>query len=54
MLQGARYVTGHIGKWHLGAAQEFPPTSRGFTGSFGFLGGGDDYFKAEMDGEPRE
>ena len=39
-LREAGYVTGWIGKWHLGAAPEFRPQSRGFMETFGFLGGG--------------
>lgn len=42
-LQEAGYVTGWIGKWHLGAAPEFRPQNRGFTETFGFLGGGHRY-----------
>lgn len=43
-LRGAGYVTGWIGKWHLGAAPEFRPWNRGFMETFGFLGGGHHYF----------
>jgi len=42
-LRDAGYVTGWIGKWHLGAAPEFRPENRGFTETFGFLGGGHHY-----------
>jgi arylsulfatase A-like enzyme len=42
-LRPAGYVTGWIGKWHLGAAPEFSPLKRGFTETFGFLGGGHRY-----------
>lgn len=42
-LKDAGYVTGWIGKWHLGAAPEFRPQNRGFTETFGFLGGGHHY-----------
>jgi arylsulfatase A-like enzyme len=42
-LRGAGYVTGWIGKWHLGAAPEFHPEVRGFMETFGFLGGGHRY-----------
>ncbi len=54
VLNKAGYATGLVGKWHLGAAPKFHPMKRGFTEMFGFLGGGHDYFKAQMDGEPRE
>jgi len=39
-LQPAGYVTGWIGKWHLGAAPEFAPQRRGFAETYGFIGGG--------------
>lgn len=42
-LRQAGYVTGWIGKWHLGAAPEFHPEARGFMETFGFLGGGHRY-----------
>jgi arylsulfatase A-like enzyme len=49
VLSDAGYVTGQIGKWHLGAAPQFHPLKRGFKEQFGFIGGGHDYFKAEND-----
>lgn len=42
-LRPAGYVTGWIGKWHLGAAPEFRPSKRGFSETFGFIGGGHRY-----------
>lgn len=42
-LRKAGYVTGWIGKWHLGAAPEFAPQRRGFMETFGFIGGGHRY-----------
>jgi len=42
-LRDAGYVTGWIGKWHLGAAPEFRPLKRGFAETFGFIGGGHRY-----------
>ena len=42
-LKDAGYITGWIGKWHLGAAPEFRPTVRGFSETFGFIGGGHRY-----------
>lgn len=42
-LREAGYVTGWIGKWHLGAAPEFRPQARGFMETFGFIGGGHRY-----------
>ena len=37
-MKSLGYVTGHIGKWHLGAAREHLPCSRGFDESFGSTG----------------
>ncbi len=45
------YVNGLIGKWHLGEAEHFHPTKRGFHEFWGYLGGGHDYFPAEPDGK---
>ncbi len=42
-LREAGYITGWIGKWHLGAAPEFRPLKRGFSETFGFIGGGHRY-----------
>ena len=44
-LKAAGYVTGLVGKWHLGAQPEFHPQKRGFDEFYGFLGGSHDYFK---------
>ena len=46
-LKDNGYVTGLIGKWHLGNTPEMQPQQRGFSEFFGFLGGGHDYFKAD-------
>ncbi len=43
VMKSAGFVTGAIGKWHLGAAPCFHPNERGFTEYFGFLGGGHIY-----------
>jgi arylsulfatase A-like enzyme len=43
-LKEVGYVTGAVGKWHLGAAHVCHPNQRGFDHFFGFLGGGHDYF----------
>ncbi len=38
------YVSGLIGKWHLGSLPQFHPLERGFDEFWGFLGGGHNYF----------
>lgn len=43
-LKAAGYVTGIVGKWHLGALPEMHPQQRGFDEFFGFLGGAHSYF----------
>src|SRR5581483_6509815 len=45
-LRAAGYVTGMVGKWHLGGAAGFTPLDRGFDHFFGFLGGGHYYLPA--------
>jgi arylsulfatase A-like enzyme len=45
-LRAAGYVTGLVGKWHLGAQPRFHPQKRGFDEFYGFLGGAHDYFKS--------
>jgi arylsulfatase A-like enzyme len=42
-LRAAGYVTGMVGKWHLGEQSGFAPLDRGFDHFFGFLGGGHFY-----------
>lgn len=39
ILKAAGYVTGHIGKWHLGYTPETMPNGQGFDYSFGHMGG---------------
>lgn len=43
-LRTAGYVTGLVGKWHLGALPEMHPLKRGFDEFYGFLGGAHSYF----------
>ncbi len=43
VLKSADYVTGAVGKWHLGMAPHFHPFKRGYDEFFGFLHGGHSY-----------
>ncbi len=54
VLKPAGYVSGIVGKWHLGATPAHHPLRRGFDEQFGFIGGGHDYLKAGEPGETRE
>ena len=45
-LKAAGYVTGIVGKWHLGAQESMQPQKRGFDEFFGFLGGAHSYFQS--------
>ncbi|SMP38949.1 Arylsulfatase A [Neorhodopirellula lusitana] len=44
LLQQQGYVTGGVGKWHMGTADTQHPNAMGFDDWFGFLGGGLMYF----------
>lgn len=46
------YVNGLIGKWHLGDADHFHPTKRGFHEFWGYRGGGHNYFPTKPNGKP--
>lgn len=46
-LKKEGYVTGVIGKWHLGIHEHFHPQKRGFDEFFGFLDGGHFYINTE-------
>ena len=50
-LKSLGYVTGLVGKWHLGEKAQFHPLKRGFDEFWGFLGGAHDYFIASPGGE---
>ncbi len=50
-LKSLGYTTGLIGKWHLGELPKFQPQNRGFDEFWGWLGGAQDYFRAEPGGE---
>ena len=43
-LQAAGYVTGAVGKWHLGVPPEYHPMERGFDEFFGFVRGGHSFW----------
>ncbi len=43
-LKPLSYISGLIGKWHLGDAPQFHPLKRGFDEFWGYTGGGHDYF----------
>ncbi|PSL07160.1 sulfatase-like hydrolase/transferase [Cecembia rubra] len=49
-LKEAGYVSGIIGKWHLGSNPQFHPINRGFDEFWGYLAGGHHYFKSEKEG----
>ena len=49
-LSDLGYVNGLIGKWHLGEADQFHPTKRGFHEFWGYLGGGHNYVPIKSDG----
>ena len=44
-LKESGYVTGAIGKWHLGIADTYHPLARGFDEFYGFLSGSRSYFE---------
>ncbi len=50
-LKEAGYVTGLVGKWHLGSQDQFHPVNRGFDEFWGYLGGGHHYFKSDVEGK---
>jgi arylsulfatase A-like enzyme len=49
-LRDAGYVTGLVGKWHLGGTARFHPQRRGFDEFFGFLHEGHYYVPPPWDG----
>ena len=52
VLRASGYRTVAIGKWHLGDAEPFWPTARGFDEWFGFTGGGLSYWGTPKKGRP--
>lgn len=49
-LKTAGYVTGAVGKWHLGGHPSFHPLKRGFDEYYGVLGGGHQYLPGPKGG----
>jgi arylsulfatase A-like enzyme len=49
VLKSGGYVTGAVGKWHLGMVSHFHPFKRGFDEFFGFLHGGHSYIDPGLD-----
>ena len=50
LFRAAGYVTGLVGKWHLGALDpRYHPTARGFDEFVGFRGGWSDYYDWRLD-----
>ena len=49
-FQDAGYVTGLIGKWHLGVAEPHHPLHRGFDEFYGMLGGASSYIDSRLPG----
>jgi arylsulfatase A-like enzyme len=47
-LKSAGYVTGMVGKWHLGFEEAYLPPRRGFEEFFGFPGGAHSYVDADI------
>jgi len=50
VMKKAGYLTGAVGKWHLGAHPDFHPNRRGFDEYWGLLGGGHMYFPTNKGG----
>ncbi len=50
-LKPLGYISGIIGKWHLGDAPQFHPLKRGFDEFWGYTGGGHDYFSSQPNGK---
>ncbi len=50
-LKPLGYVSGLVGKWHLGYEPQFHPLKRGFDEFWGYTGGGHDYFTSEPNGK---
>ena len=53
-MKAAGYATALVGKWHLGHAEKFYPTNRGFGEFFGFLAGAHSYNAGDPPGQRGE
>lgn len=51
VLKTAGYVTGIVGKWHIGQAAGYHPMDRGFDSFFGVLGGATDFITRPAAGD---
>jgi arylsulfatase A-like enzyme len=51
LLKNTGYVTGLVGKWHLGWKSEFSPGAHGFDYFFGFKSGFIDYYQHTAGGD---
>jgi arylsulfatase A-like enzyme len=51
VLRPLGFQSGLIGKWHLGAHENFHPINRGFDHFFGYLGGAHKSFPEEFDAQ---
>jgi len=49
-LKPLGYISGLVGKWHLGYEPQFHPLNRGFDEFWGYQGGGHDYFTSYPQG----
>ena len=49
-LKPLGYISGLVGKWHLGYEPQFHPLNRGFDEFWGYQGGGHDYFTSDPQG----
>lgn len=50
-LKPLGYISGLVGKWHLGYEPHFHPLKRGFDEFWGYTGGGHDYFSSDPNGK---
>ncbi|MGS2722596.1 sulfatase-like hydrolase/transferase [Porticoccus sp. GXU_MW_L64] len=48
VLQPRGYISGIVGKWHMGTHKQFRPNQRGFDYFYGFLSGGHRYLPEEI------